>query len=430
MFNSWGLINSYGSFASYYKEHLLAMKGLLLINLIGSTQCFLALLLSGIVGRLLDAGYCRSIIATGTVLLSSGLFVLSSINGQASNDGMRSEHGSYLLIWLTHGLLPGLGTACFSVTSAQGASTAGLIYPILIRYVIGLAGFPTGVRSTAAVATVTSIFALVTVRPNPTQIFRKPAQGWVKVQTWIDTHAISNPAFVWLMAATCFMFFSFHAVYFSLEQWTAAESFGVTKSPTVPDLPNELPKHSIRTFWLLSIMNALSTFGRLGSAYLSDHFGALNIHIAVTSFSAILVLLLWTLTHTLQSAIAFAVLFGIASGSAITLPPASTAHILGPTPEAQAKLGQWTGMIYSASAVFALTCPIIAGHLVRRFGTYLAVQLGAGACLTLSVTCMVMSRIYLGRQRRDQAEEGTLSPSSSEEEHDSREKVQVRITEM
>ncbi|KAI9693029.1 MAG: hypothetical protein M1822_005024 [Bathelium mastoideum] len=364
------------------------MKGLLLINLIGSTQCFLALLLSGIVGRLLDAGYCRSIIATGTVLLSSGLFVLSSINGQASNDGTRSEHGSYLLIWLTHGLLPGLGTACFSVTSAQ----AGLIYPILIRYVIGLAGFPTGVRSTAAVATVTSIFALVTVRPNPTQIFRKPAQGWVK--------------------------------------WAAAESFGVTKSPTVPDLPNELPKHSIRTFWLLSIMNALSTFGRLGSAYLSDHFGALNIHIAVTSFSAILVLLLWTLTHTLQSAIAFAVLFGIASGSAITLPPASTAHILGPTPEAQAKLGQWTGMIYSASAVFALTCPIIAGHLVRRFGTYLAVQLGAGACLTLSVTCMVMSRIYLGRQRRDQAEEGTLSPSSSEEEHDSREKVQVRITEM
>ena len=117
MFNSWGLINSYGSFASYYNDHLLAGKGPLLINLIGSTQSFFLLLLSGVTGRLLDAGYIRTITGVGTVLISLGLFSLSVVN---SNDAVEAGQGSYSLIWLTQGFIIGLGMACFFVTSSQG----------------------------------------------------------------------------------------------------------------------------------------------------------------------------------------------------------------------------------------------------------------------------------------------------------------------
>ena len=96
--------------------------------------------------------------------------------------------------------------------------TGGLIYPILVRYLIGLVGFNNGVRYIALVAVVTSIFAFFVVQPSPTRIFRKPPQGWMKIQVWIDVHAIRNLAFTWYMVSICLMFFGFHAVYFSLEE--------------------------------------------------------------------------------------------------------------------------------------------------------------------------------------------------------------------
>ena len=152
-------------------------------------------------------------------------------------------------------------------------------------------------------------------------------------------------------------------------------------------------------------MNAFSTCGRLGSTYLGDRWGSLNVNLFATSMAAVLVLVMWTLTHTLRSAVAFVVLYGAVSGAVIALPPATIAEILGPEPEAQAKLGQWTGMTYSVSAVFALTGPVIAGHLVSRYGGYLTVQLWAGNCLIVAALCMTMSRVYLGRHKSIVVEE-------------------------
>lgn len=111
-------------------------------------------------------------------------------------------------------------------------------------------------------------------------------------------------------------------------------------------------------------------------------------------------LLLWTMAYNVPSAIAFVVLFGIFSGAVIGLPPASVAYILGPSPSAQAKLGQWTGMMYSCSALFALTGPVIAGHLISHFGqNYVTVQCWSGGCMLLSAACMAMSIL----QRRQQS---------------------------
>jgi hypothetical protein len=115
MFNSWGIVNAYGTYASYYMQHLLPGDDILLFNLIGSTQSFIVLLLSAPVGRFLDAGYHRTLIITGSVLVVLGQFLLSVSVG----DGGYGS-GNYGLIWLTQGLITGLGMACFFVTSSQG----------------------------------------------------------------------------------------------------------------------------------------------------------------------------------------------------------------------------------------------------------------------------------------------------------------------
>lgn len=124
MFNSWGVVNTYGTYARYYKSTLLPGRDLLLFNLIGSTQSFGVLALSAVTGRFLDAGYRRELIITGTIFVAAGSFGLSGASGDEQNSG------NYGLIWLTQGFLTSLGMACFFVTSSQGKCIAVYRYRI------------------------------------------------------------------------------------------------------------------------------------------------------------------------------------------------------------------------------------------------------------------------------------------------------------
>jgi MFS family permease len=149
-------------------------------------------------------------------------------------------------------------------------------------------------------------------------------------------------------------------------------------------------------------MNGASTIGRLTMAAFSDKTGQLNMHIAAQIISSLLVLVLWSLAGSTAAAIAFCVLFGMSSGTVIGLPPASVANILAGSyrsPETEhlrhAKLGQWTGMMYSFAAVPSLAGPVIAGYLVTQFETYITVQMWAGANLMMSAACMLVARWYL-----------------------------------
>ena len=267
---------------------------------------------------------------------------------------------------------------------------------MMAKFLLVEVGFNHSTRYVATVTTVTAIIAILTARPNPEHRIRKP-ERWADFRVFIDMHAFQHAPFAWLTAAICFLFFGFYAVFFNLEEWAAATGLGYKdripgSSMDDVDFDNSVHNDAVRTFYLLSIMNATSTVGRLSSAYLCDHFGALNVHAIVTFVASLLIFLLWTLADNVRSAIAFVVLFGVFSGAVIGLPPASVAYILGPHPAAQARLGQWTGMMYSTSAIFALTGPVTAGHLITEFHqNYVTVQCWSGACLLLSALCMTMA---------------------------------------
>lgn len=122
MFNSWGLVNAYGTFSSYYVGNSLRDSDQLRLNLIGSTQSFLVLLFSAPVGKLLDAGHFRYVVLTGSILVPFGLFMLSIAH--PTGDGP-ANFGS---IWATQGLVVGLGMACFFVSSSQSTCVPFSIY--------------------------------------------------------------------------------------------------------------------------------------------------------------------------------------------------------------------------------------------------------------------------------------------------------------
>lgn len=296
---------------------------------------------------------------------------------------------------------------------ASGASIAGLVYPMMFKFLILDLNFPNTARCVAAVTTATSMLAIIIARPNPEFGERKP-ERW-SFSVFVDWHAFKNAGYSWFCAAICWMFFGFYAVFFNLEEWAAEKGLVSVLSmleviplltPSSQGYKDQIPNsgetdpasgyktpdnNAVRTFYLLAVMNATSTVGRLASAYLCDHFGALNVHAVVTFIASLLVLVGWTLSDTVPAAIAFVVLFGIFSGAVIGLPPASVAYVLGPYPEAQAKLGQWTGMMYSLSAVAALTGPVIAGYLISEYNEYLTVQMWSGTCLMLSAICMAIA---------------------------------------
>ena len=287
----------------------------------------------------------------------------------------------------------------------------------MAKFLLVETGFNNSTRYVATVITLTSALAIIVARPNPAHLTRRP-DTWVDLKVFVDTHAFRNAPFAWVTASICAMFFGFYAIFFCVEEWAAATGLGYKdKIPGSPrlSLPDEAPKDAVRTFYLLSIMNATSTLGRVSSAYLCDRFGALNVHAVVTFAASMLVLLLWTMAKTVPAAIAFVVLFVIFSGAVIGLPPASVAYVLGPNSKAQSKLGQWTGMMYSSAALFALTGPVIAGHLISYYGqNYLTVQCWSGVCLFLSSCCMAMAIYCKRREHRARSSDPSLTANRTE----------------
>lgn len=75
IFNTWGYINSFGVFQTYYLSTLEQSPSQ--ISWIGSVQVFLLFFIGTFSGRATDAGYFRRTFVIGTVLILLGVFTTS-----------------------------------------------------------------------------------------------------------------------------------------------------------------------------------------------------------------------------------------------------------------------------------------------------------------------------------------------------------------
>jgi len=109
-FNSWGIINTFGVYQTYYETDILSNESPSTISWIGSMQAFLLMLVGALTGPVYDAGYFRELLAVGSFLVVFGHMMLSICT-------------EYWQAFLAQAICVGLGTGCLFVPSVAILST-------------------------------------------------------------------------------------------------------------------------------------------------------------------------------------------------------------------------------------------------------------------------------------------------------------------
>ncbi|KAK4223153.1 riboflavin transporter MCH5 [Podospora fimiseda] len=153
--NTWGIINSFGVFQSYYTTALNRPPSD--ISWIGSIQIFLLFFIGTFTGRLTDAGCFRQVFAVGVLFQLAGVFCTSVAK-------------TYWQVFLAQGICMGLGNGCLFcpciatvatylnrkralelAIAACGSATGGLVFPSMMRQLLPRVGFSTAMQAVGAV---------------------------------------------------------------------------------------------------------------------------------------------------------------------------------------------------------------------------------------------------------------------------------------
>ena len=157
-FNTWGLLNTFGVFQTYYESGQLFRESSSNIAWIGGIQAYMLLTVGFISGPIYDRGHLRILIIVGSFGVVFGLMMLSICK-------------TYWQALLTQGFVVGIGAGCLFVPcvavlptyfstklglavglAAAGSSMGGVIYPTVLYQLIDKLGFGWSVRVLAFIA--------------------------------------------------------------------------------------------------------------------------------------------------------------------------------------------------------------------------------------------------------------------------------------
>ncbi|RDH27439.1 MFS general substrate transporter [Aspergillus welwitschiae] len=371
-FNSWGIINTFGVYQSYYETSLLRDYSPSSIAWIGTVQSFLLLSLGIIVGPIFDRGYIKFLIIAGTFLIVFGLM-------------MTSLSKEYYQFFLAHGVAVGLGSSLLFIPSvaipvtyftsrravamgiaASGGSVGAVVFPIVFHKLIDRVGFGWTTRVIAFIALASLLFSIAVMKsrlPLPTQ-----------ARQLLDLMAFRDIPFLIYCLALFFDLVGLYFPYFYL--------------PTY--FTTYLHAGDNISFYVLSILSASSFFGRIAPNMLADRLGSLNVMILVSLVVTVLAFA-WMGIHSNAGAIAFAVIYGFASGTVVALMPPVLALLC---PD-MAVVGTWMGMSFVFAGLGILIGNPIAGALLDlEHAVFWKGQLFAAVMVGAGMACFMALRLW------------------------------------
>lgn len=343
-FNSWGIVNSFGSYQTYYESDLLKDASPSSVSWIGSIQAYLLMLVGAMTGPIYDAGYFRHLLVVGSFLVVFGQMMLSLCT-------------EYWQVLLAQAFCIGAGTGCLFVPSvailstyfttrlatatgiaAAGSSIGGVIYPIMLHRLIEPIGFPWTCRIIGFIALATLLVPNVCMKVRVLPASRRKI---------LDLPAFKEPPYVLFILGAMIVFMGLYTPFFYIQL------YAIDKSIVSKDL----------AFYMLSIMNASSTFGRIFPNMLADRIGRFNTITPCAMLSGILILCLIPVSN-LGGLVVFCVLYGFFSGTFVSLPPPILV-LLSPD---RGKIGTRMGMAFSCIAIGILIGTPIGGAIQSKHG--------------------------------------------------------------
>ncbi|KAF8753498.1 Monocarboxylate [Rhizoctonia solani] len=232
---------------------------------------------------------------------------------------------------------------------ASGASIGGTVIPITVRKLIPLIGFQWAMRVIGFIELAVLGTSILTLRRRLPG--RKTSGGLLNFQSFLYI-----PYSLYVLAAVI-SFLGLYTVLTYLEVY-GREGVGIPKEFSI---------------YLIPIANAASLVGRVGSGYVTDKVGPLNTLIPSTLVAGICTFI-WPFARSKGALIAVSSVYGIACGTFVGMLPAPVAKMGSPE-----DVGRRTGMLMTIAATGALAGPPISGAILGKTDSFVAVGLYAGA---------------------------------------------------
>jgi MFS family permease len=390
LFCTFGQMNAFGTFLTYYKSHQLDRLSSTTISWIGSLQLFVFFVSGTPVGTIYDKYGAKLPMLFGSAIHISSLLLTS----------FSTQYWEYIL---THGLLFGLGVAlvfypCLAAVSTHfarrrsaalgvamaGSGIGGVLYPIILQRTFDRIGFGWSVRLCAGISTLFCILACLTVssgsipRPSPCKGAEpeKPRQDDVERPSEVRVgmmDVFKDIVYGLLIGGNLFVSLGLFIPYFFISSYTRS-------LPTPPSLA--------LSFYTLSIMNGAGVLGRLIPPLLADSLGPFNLLLPSACFMGISTLTLWFVSRTMTTVLIYAIVYGFFSGSFIALINPCVASI-----SDVSVIGRRFGGLYTLIAFPALIGnPLGAVFLDKFSGSYHGMIVFSGTSILVGSVLLVWAR--------------------------------------
>ncbi|OZJ03099.1 hypothetical protein BZG36_03361 [Bifiguratus adelaidae] len=372
MFCGFGLTNAWGVFQTYYEEKLLTQYDPSTIAWIGSFQLFGMFAGAGLAGPVFDRHGARHLMMWSSLAYIIGI-MLSSISTE------------YYQLFLTQGLIQGFaGGALFGTGMvatnhwfrekrgiatgivAAGSSLGGVVWPIALNAMLNGSTFGFGwtVRIVGFIDLGLLIVCCILVKG------RLPRRDKIY---FYDRDLFRNRVFLTYIAALFLCFLGLYIPFFFITVDAINKGISVSYA-----------------FYLITIINASSAFGRIIPGLIADKFGRLNVLFLAAAMSALLNFL-WITSSNVWEITLFAVAFGFASGSCISLGSAAVGQLC-PHPT---KIGYYFSVALILCALGGLFGSPIGGALVDAHGGYDRAKIFGGCVGIAGVMLMALTRVFL-----------------------------------
>ncbi|KFX95830.1 hypothetical protein O988_05626 [Pseudogymnoascus sp. VKM F-3808] len=231
MVATWGLVNTYGVYQTYYQTVMLTSNSASSISWIGSLQACL-LFIGGLVsGPLFDAGYFRAELIVGLFLICFGMFMTSLCT-------------SYWQVILAQGVCVGLGMGLTFLPTAgllaqyfqkrrafalgiggTGSPIGGIIFPIIFSRLEPSIGFGWATRVIAFIVLGLSVLPIIFMRP------RIPPTG--RVRSVVDNTAWTDLGFMSYAVGISVTFLVLYTAFFYLQVFTELNGIWSAEFPLI-----------------------------------------------------------------------------------------------------------------------------------------------------------------------------------------------------